>query len=263
VIVEFCLYGNLQKFILANRPHFINQINPETGHILVQQALYLFVKHINTFMQDTIRTHPFFHQSYFLKLNLFFLFFVNRPHFINQMNPETGHILVQQALYLFVKHINPLMPDPIRTRPFFHQSYFLQLNLFFLRQPSFLCKPNVPGCRSDETFLYRDKGNLVILSFYFISTRSSQIQASFSGYMHFINYKIPVNKGSLATLYRKSDLCIPRNETARPCAPNTYLHVSVLRFISSQIRECGNWETEHYISILELTRPRSFISGNT
>jgi hypothetical protein len=41
VIVEFCLYGNLQKFILANRPHFINQINPVTGHILVQQALYL------------------------------------------------------------------------------------------------------------------------------------------------------------------------------------------------------------------------------
>jgi hypothetical protein len=72
VIVEFCLYGNLQKFILANRPHFINQINPDTGHILVQQALYLLVKHINPFIQDTIRTHPFFHQSYFLQLNLFF-----------------------------------------------------------------------------------------------------------------------------------------------------------------------------------------------
>ena len=31
MIVEFCLYGNLQKFILANRLHFINQINPDTG----------------------------------------------------------------------------------------------------------------------------------------------------------------------------------------------------------------------------------------
>jgi hypothetical protein len=60
VIVEFCLYGNLQKFILANRPHFINQINPDTGHVLVQQALYLFVKHINPLMPDTIRNRPFF-----------------------------------------------------------------------------------------------------------------------------------------------------------------------------------------------------------
>jgi hypothetical protein len=34
VIVEFCLYGNLQKFILANRLHFIDQINPATGKLL-------------------------------------------------------------------------------------------------------------------------------------------------------------------------------------------------------------------------------------
>jgi hypothetical protein len=29
-----------------------------------------------------------------------------------------------------------------------------------------------------------------------------------------------------------------------------------------QIHECENWETEHYNSVLEITRPRSFISGN-
>ncbi len=27
--------------------------------------------------------------------------------------------------------------------------------------------------------------------------------------------------------------------------------------------ECGNWETEHYNSVLEITSPHSFISGNT
>ncbi len=31
----------------------------------------------------------------------------------------------------------------------------------------------------------------------------------------------------------------------------------------SQIHECGNWETKHYYSVLEITRPCSFISGNT
>ncbi len=31
----------------------------------------------------------------------------------------------------------------------------------------------------------------------------------------------------------------------------------------SQIHEYGNWETEHYNSVLEKTRPHSFISGNT
>ncbi len=31
----------------------------------------------------------------------------------------------------------------------------------------------------------------------------------------------------------------------------------------SQKHECGNWETTHYNSVLEITRPRSFISGNT
>jgi hypothetical protein len=70
------------------------------------------------------------------------------------------------------------------------------------------------------------EGHLVILYFYFISARSTQIQASFSGYMRFFNYKIPVNKSSFATLYRKSDLCNPRNEL-RDLVPNFYIHVSV------------------------------------
>jgi hypothetical protein len=29
-----------------------------------------------------------------------------------------------------------------------------------------------------------------------------------------------------------------------------------------QIHKCGNWETEHYISVLEIMRTHSFISGN-
>jgi hypothetical protein len=31
----------------------------------------------------------------------------------------------------------------------------------------------------------------------------------------------------------------------------------------SQIHECGNWETEHYNSVLEIARLYNFISGNT
>ncbi|XP_067624151.1 vascular endothelial growth factor receptor 1 isoform X3 [Eurosta solidaginis] len=33
VIVEYCRYGNVQNFLLRNRRHFINQINPETDKI--------------------------------------------------------------------------------------------------------------------------------------------------------------------------------------------------------------------------------------
>ncbi len=83
------------------------------------------------------------------------------------------------------------------------------------------------------------------------------------------------------TPYRKSDLCIPRNETARLVVPNSYIHVSagnlyiftgsvglfgcskigipILRIYSinpSQIHECGDWETEHYNSVLEISRLR-------
>jgi hypothetical protein len=89
-------------------------------------------------------------------------------------------------------------------------------------------------------------------------------------------------------LYRKSDLCIPRNKTTgRAALFNSYFRVSVCDLYSifpdrsaylaaakyadrsweyinrSQIHECGNFETEHYNSVLEITRSHSFISGNT
>jgi hypothetical protein len=81
----------------------------------------------------------------------------------------------------------------------------------------------------------------------------------------------------------KSDLCIPRNETARPHS-NYYINVSVSDLYFSRIglpiwlqqnrqtdpvnisltdTSCGNWETEYYNSVLERMRPGSFISGNT
>ncbi len=88
------------------------------------------------------------------------------------------------------------------------------------------------------------------------------------------------------TLYQKSDLCIPRNDSARP--PSQSLHSFICgQFIYSQdqsgyfaaaklvdrsweyinrsqiIHECGNRETEHYNSVLEIKRPHSFIAGNT
>jgi hypothetical protein len=63
----------------------------------------------------------------------------------------------------------------------------------------------------------------------------------------------------------KSDLFIPKN--LRSLVPNSYIHVSVIDFYifqnRSQIHECGNWETEHYNSVLKITRSRGFISGNT
>ncbi len=82
------------------------------------------------------------------------------------------------------------------------------------------------------------------------------------------------------TLYRKSDLCIIRNETAGPSSQflhscvcerliysqdrSAYLAAANWEYInSSQIHECVNGETEHYHAILEITRLRSFISGNT
>ncbi len=79
----------------------------------------------------------------------------------------------------------------------------------------------------------------------------------------------------ITTLYRKSDLCIPRNETARPRFQ--FLHSCVCeQFIYSQVQsaylaaakqadrsweyihECGNWEIEHYNSVLEITRLPQF-----
>jgi hypothetical protein len=86
------------------------------------------------------------------------------------------------------------------------------------------------------------------------------------------------------TLYRQFGLCVLRNGTALP--RSQFLHSCVCERVTysqdrsaylaaskyagrsweyinrSQIHECGNWETEHYNSVLEITRTRSFISGN-
>ncbi len=80
----------------------------------------------------------------------------------------------------------------------------------------------------------------------------------------------PPGKGAL---YRKSDLFIPRNETARPISQcfcegliysqdrSAYLAAaknadrSWENINCSQIHQCGNWESKHYNSVLEITRP--------
>ncbi len=85
-------------------------------------------------------------------------------------------------------------------------------------------------------------------------------------------------------LYRKSDLCIPRNETARPrsqflhsftvSASDLYIpRISLpiwlqqnrqtirLEISKSLTDDCGNWETEHYNSVLEITRPTVLFFG--
>jgi hypothetical protein len=68
----------------------------------------------------------------------------------------------------------------------------------------------------------------------------------------------------------KIHLCIPRKGIARPQSLFLHLHSCVFeRFVYSQdlylsqIHKCRNWETEHYNSVLEITRLHSFISGNT
>ncbi len=83
-------------------------------------------------------------------------------------------------------------------------------------------------------------------------------------------YSVPLHNVSKIETY------IPRNETAWPCSQ--FLHSCICeqflfshdmpsadrlwKYINrSQTHECGNWETEHYNSVLETTRPRNFISG--
>ncbi len=44
---------------------------------------------------------PFFSSILFFATQPFFLFFVNRPHFINQINPKTGHILCNRHFIWF------------------------------------------------------------------------------------------------------------------------------------------------------------------
>jgi hypothetical protein len=89
----------------------------------------------------------------------------------------------------------------------------------------------------------------------------------------------------IPSLYWNSDLWIPRNKTARPhsqflhsCIFEQFIYTpgSVYLFGCSKIgrpilqiyksltdQECENWKTEHYYSVLEITRPHSSISGNT
>ncbi len=69
-----------------------------------------------------------------------------------------------------------------------------------------------------------------------------------------------------SSLYQKSDFFVPKNETAQP--RSQFLHSCICarswkNLNHSQIHECGNLETKHYNSILEIIRPRRFISGNT
>jgi hypothetical protein len=88
------------------------------------------------------------------------------------------------------------------------------------------------------------------------------------------------------TLYRKSDLCIPRKETVGPrshclhsfiCERFTYSHDQSAYLAAAKLADqsweyksltdirmpIANWETEHYNSVLEIRRPSSFVSGNT
>jgi hypothetical protein len=88
------------------------------------------------------------------------------------------------------------------------------------------------------------------------------------------------------TLYRKYDLCIPRNETMWASFPiSTFMYLLAIYIfpglvylfswckidipvlgiykIAHRYMNGGNWEAEHYNSVLEIMRPHSFISGNT
>ncbi len=83
---------------------------------------------------------------------------------------------------------------------------------------------------------------------------------------------------SLLSLYRKFETYTPRNETALSrsqflcsCVCEWFIYSNnwfsadgLWEYIDrSQIHECEYWETEQYNSVLEVTRPRSVISGNT
>jgi hypothetical protein len=59
----------------------------------------------------------------------------------------------------------------------------------------------------------------------------------------------------------------------RGLVPNYYIHVSgsqigrlilgIYKSLTDTVHECGNWETVHYNSDLEITMPCSFISRNS
>jgi hypothetical protein len=60
-----------------------------------------------------------------------------------------------------------------------------------------------------------------------------------------------------------SDLYIPRIGQPIWLQQNRQTDPGNVYVNRSQIHECGNWETEHYNSVLEITRPHSLSSGNT
>ncbi len=63
------------------------------------------------------------------------------------------------------------------------------------------------------------------------------------------------------TLYRKSGLCMCSQKWN--CMASFPIPTVMYLWAISQIYEYGNWETEHYNSVLEITRSCSFISVNT
>ncbi len=70
------------------------------------------------------------------------------------------------------------------------------------------------------------------------------------------------NKVFIAFLnFLRSEVCWPFLPMTPFCQQNRQGIYNINR---SQIlvHECGNWETAHCNSVLEITRPRSFISGN-
>ncbi len=96
----------------------------------------------------------------------------------------------------------------------------------------------------------------------------------------------PFSLSKVSALYRKSILCIPWNKRPRHRSISTFMYLWAIYIFPgsawvfgckigrlilgickslrrSQLHKCGNWETEHYNSVLEIMRPHSFFSGNT
>jgi hypothetical protein len=210
VIVEFCLYGNLQKFILANRPHFINQINPVTGHMLVQQALYLFVKHINPFMPDTIRTHTFFIHLIFCN-STFFSFLRQQTSFHQPNQPSNrSHACATGTLLVCEAH-QPTYAGHNQNAHFFYQSYFLQLNLFFFSSPTYLIS-STKSTQKQVTFLCnRHFICLLTTSTHLCRTRSELalffINLSFCNSTFFFFFNLVFFVSQINLVYRSDETC--------------------------------------------------------
>jgi hypothetical protein len=60
-----------------------------------------------------------------------------------------------------------------------------------------------------------------------------------------------------------SDLYIPRISlpTVFGYSKIGRLVLGIYKSLTGTVHECGNWETEHYNSVLEITRPFSYILG--